>query len=280
MPRMSLKPRTARAADAAAAPDGGRGDMPGSARSAGARVLLVYPRHRYDEALVRFLRGLRLEVVPVPLSAAVTWPPGAYHAAIVQSDSLDPSVRTVGQRLRRERPRLPLLYWASGPAETLVEALDAGFDAWLPAEVPPAGVAAQVLALCRLVEAAARPEEPRTLTVRNVTIDFQRFEVRSVRGTLTLTPTEFKIIAHLARRPGQVVRHAELFREVHGYEVSDQEAKDILKVHIWRLRNKLAAAGADGDCITNVRGFGYLLDRRASPAPEADLDEHETARAG
>ena len=66
--------------------------------------------------------------------------------------------------------------------------------------------------------------------------------------------------------------HTELFQQAHGYEVSGQEAKDILKVHIWRLRNKLIAAGPDCDIIRNVRGFGYLVDRRASRGQDDETD--------
>jgi two-component system, OmpR family, response regulator MtrA len=199
----------------------------------------------------------------------VSWPDDEFDAGVVLAEGFDATVRSTGLRLKRERPRVPLLLWSPGTPETIEDALDAGYDLWLPAEATPVAVAVQVKSMHRLVHAAARSEEPEMLTIRNVTIDFQRFEVRSDGGTLTLTPTEFKIIAHLARRPGKVVRHTELFREVHGYDASEQEAKDILKVHIWRLRNKLTAAGADGDCIANVRGFGYLLDRRnVAPARE------------
>jgi DNA-binding response OmpR family regulator len=245
--------------------------MAGTAGTA-ARVLLVHARFRIDETVARALRGHRIDVTPVLLSAAVAWPPGVYDVALVYSDALDATAAAAGQRLKRERPRLPLVYWAPGTAAMLADVLDAGYDLWLPADAPLGAVAAQVRALCRLTDTAMRSPEPQLLTVRNVTIDFQRFEVRSRGGTLALTPTEFKIMAHLARHPGRVVRHTELFREVHGYDASEQEAKDILKVHIWRLRNKLTAAGADGDCIGNVRGFGYLLDRRSSSPGDDERD--------
>jgi two-component system OmpR family response regulator len=226
------------------------------------RVLLLHPSARLDDVVPRSLRGQRLSVTLMPLSVGATWPSEEYDAGLVFTDVLDNTVRSAAYRLKRERPRVPLLLWAPGEPTLLTDALDGGFDLWLPYQTPVAAVAAQVRAVCRLLKPDRATPQLESLMVRNVTIDFQRFEVRSDGGTLTLTPTEFKIIAHLAKHPGRVVRHTELFREVHGYDASEQEAKDILKVHIWRLRNKLAAAGADGDCIANVRGFGYLLDRR------------------
>jgi DNA-binding response OmpR family regulator len=100
------------------------------------------------------------------------------------------------------------------------------------------------------------------VSVRGITIDLERREVRLGGRPLALTPTEFRILALLARKRG-VVPHGELFHEIHAYEVSEQEAKDTLKVHIWRLRAKLAGVVPDSNLIVNVRGFGYLLERRA-----------------
>lgn len=250
--------------------------MAGIAFETSERLLLVHNSSATDDSLASVLGAQGLIVTRLSLAGPISWPDDEFDAAVVLTDVFDSAARSTGLRLKRERPRVPLLLWSHDSTDVIEDVLDAGYDLWLPAQVTPIAVAAQVRALHRLVHAVARQDEPQMLTIRNVTIDFHRFEVRSDSGTLTLTPTEFKIIAHLARRPGKVVRHTELFREVHGYEASEQEAKDILKVHIWRLRNKLNAAGADGDCITNVRGFGYLLDRRNVSSAQ---DERRSALA-
>jgi DNA-binding winged helix-turn-helix (wHTH) protein len=48
---------------------------------------------------------------------------------------------------------------------------------------------------------------------------------------------------------------------------------DLLKVHVYRLRRKLGQGGADPWVLRNVRGFGYMLERRAAakPAPAASI---------
>jgi DNA-binding response OmpR family regulator len=234
------------------------------------RILLLHTLPGSADALVRLLQAQRLAVSALALSGTAAWPEQPFDGAIVHADALDVSVRSVAYRLKRQRPGIPLVLWSAGSPAAITDIIETGYDLWLPAETPVAGVAAQLKAMHRLLAATAHPAEPETISIRNITIDFQRFEVRTDSGTITLTPTEFKIIAHLARHPGKVVRHAELFRAVHGYDASEQEAKDILKVHIWRLRNKLTAAGAHGDCIVNVRGFGYLLERRAGATPQAE----------
>jgi DNA-binding winged helix-turn-helix (wHTH) protein len=229
------------------------------------RVLLIYTGAPPEE-LVQALQQQRFTVLPAPLNRDLFWPAGSFVAGVVCSPDLNDEVRGVAPRLKSARGNLPLTVWTTHPHALLGDVYSAGFDAWLPADAPAVAVAAQLRVLCRLVAAATRPSEPDTVQVRNVSVDMQRCEVAIGDRGVTLTPTEFRIVAYLARRPGRVVSHAELFREVHGYDASEQEAKDILKVHIWRLRNKLTAAGADGDLIVNVRGFGYLLERRGTRA--------------
>lgn len=207
------------------------------------------------------------------LEGEVGWPDGAFNAAVVLAKSMTPALAAVAQQLKAQRPRVPLILWAPLAPGHLIEALNAGFDLWVPAEAAAAAVAAQVLALQRLTEAHLSVE-PETVTVRGITVDFHRHEVLIGDRLLPLTPTEYRIVSFLARQPGRVVSHAQLFREVHGYDASEQEAKDILKVHISRLRNKLANAGLADDIIVTVRGFGYLLERRTrDPRREDGGDE-------
>jgi two-component system, OmpR family, response regulator RegX3 len=156
----------------------------------------------------------------------------------------------------------------AGDATALAEIADVVLDA----ETPPRILAAQLRALARLIALEPPTTNPEVVNVRGITIDLDRREVRVGGRPLALTPTEFRILALLARKRG-VVTHGELFREIHAYEVSDQEAKDILKVHVWRLRAKLAEIVPDSHLIVNVRGFGYLLERRARDRLPRSLED-------
>jgi two-component system, OmpR family, response regulator RpaB len=127
-------------------------------------------------------------------------------------------------------------------------------------------VALQLRALARLIATDPPAGEPETITVRNLTIDLVQRLVRAGTQEVDLTPTEFLLLAHLARRRG-VVSHTELVRELHGGILNEREAKNMLKVHIWRLRAKLAEALPDTNLIVTVRGFGYLLERRSGSLP-------------
>ena len=74
--------------------------------------------------------------------------------------------------------------------------------------------------------------------------------------TVALTPTEFRLLAALAARPGAAVRRREL-REAawpHGGIVHD----NTLDAHVARLRRKLRAL-PEAPEIATVHGVGYSL---------------------
>ncbi len=76
---------------------------------------------------------------------------------------------------------------------------------------------------------------------------------------LDLSPTEFEILAHLVRRAPQVVSPQELIREVQGYESDQWEASEIIRQHIYRIRQRIKEATGRTDIVRTVRGVGYTL---------------------
>lgn len=187
-----------------------------------------------------------------------------FNAGLVLFDPSDDSGEVgAGLKTLRDRQARVAAVTFGRLDEAGAETLLSYADVILPPHAPIPLIAAQLRVLARMIGLTPAAEEPETITVRNMTIDLARREVRAGGRFLPLTPTEFRILAQLARRPGQVVTHAEIFREVHGYEASEIEAKNILKVHVWRLRSKLAAVAPGRSAIVNVRGFGYMLERRA-----------------
>jgi len=70
-----------------------------------------------------------------------------------------------------------------------------------------------------------------------------------------LTPTEFKIVHHLAKTPGRAVSRLELSDVAMPDSDSLERAID---VHMKNLRQKLAEVGG-GSVIETVRGVGYRL---------------------
>jgi two-component system response regulator MprA len=76
--------------------------------------------------------------------------------------------------------------------------------------------------------------------------------------TAPLTPTEFRLLAALAARLGEVLRRSELVLAAwpDGAIVYD----NTLDAYMARLRRKLRELGAEEQIVT-VRGVGYVLRR-------------------
>lgn len=77
--------------------------------------------------------------------------------------------------------------------------------------------------------------------------------------TLTLTPTEFRVLLCLAERAGNMVSYKDLVRSAQNYEADEPEAGELIKPHIHHLRHKIEPDPASPRYILNVRGKGYLL---------------------
>jgi DNA-binding response OmpR family regulator len=60
-------------------------------------------------------------------------------------------------------------------------------------------------------------------------------------------------------RPDQVISSRELARAALGYDVTEQEARNIVRPHIFRLRRKLEADPKEPRLVRTVRGRGYFL---------------------
>jgi len=93
----------------------------------------------------------------------------------------------------------------------------------------------------------------------NVIIDRQRHQVTVEEQKVDLTPTEFKLLAHLTENADKVVSCSELVLAAHGYQTSEDEARKVIRPHITNLRQKLSASLGTQPYILNVRGVGYVL---------------------
>jgi DNA-binding response OmpR family regulator len=178
-----------------------------------------------------------------------------------------------GEVLCRQVARLPrptlLLAIVASPAQA-AEALRAGATICLAHPLDPSWLAAQLSSLLQLSKALdGAGQADSRITVRGLRIDAARCEVTAQDRPIPLTATEFRILACLARSPGRVVSGHDLVEETLHLRLPEQEAMELLKVHVYRLRRKLAQNGIDPRVLRNVRGFGYMVERRVPVAKPA-----------
>jgi len=90
-------------------------------------------------------------------------------------------------------------------------------------------------------------------------VDIARHTVTLNGHPLELSPTEFDLLAYLARQAPRVISSQELIRQVQGYDSEPDEAREIVRYHVYRIRQKAQAAAEVGDLIRTVRGIGYTI---------------------
>jgi DNA-binding response OmpR family regulator len=91
-------------------------------------------------------------------------------------------------------------------------------------------------------------------------IDFGRRLVQAGSRTIFLTAAEGRLLKILTENTGKVLTHRELVLLVQGYSASQQEAPEILRPLVSRLRQKLSKMPSLTKRIVSVRGTGYVFE--------------------
>lgn len=99
--------------------------------------------------------------------------------------------------------------------------------------------------------------ESNIITVGDLSLDLNKFEVK-VRGEIMdLTLREFEVIKYLASQPGQVVTREVLLEKVWGYEYyGDIRTVDVT---VRRIREKIEKDTSNPKILITKRGVGYYI---------------------
>ena len=152
--------------------------------------------------------------------------------------------------------------WMSAPILVLsvranesdkIEALDEGADDYLTKPFSAGELLARIRALLR--RAAALTSPPPVIVSGDLEIDIARRRVTVKGEQMALTPTEFDILAYLARNAGLVVTQKMILQEVWGPEwVEDAQT---LRVHVSNLRKKIEPHPGGPRYIITEPGVGF-----------------------
>ena len=163
-----------------------------------------------------------------------------------------------------EGKRLPsvIVISARGEERDKVRALDMGADDYL---AKPFG-ADELLARIRAVLRRAQPARGPSLVIRSsgVTVDLSSASVTRDGVEVRLSPTEYGLLAALAKRSGQVIDHRTLLREVWGPSYGDE--RNYLRTFVQRLRSKLEEDPSKPITIVTVGSRGYRFGAPATAA--------------
>jgi two-component system, OmpR family, response regulator len=164
----------------------------------------------------------------------------------------DADGRDVCQALRAGGVTAPVLFLTARDALTdRLSGFHAGGDDYLTKPFALAELLVRVQALRRRAQSASPARDDPA-----VVLDPAAHAIVSRAARVALTPTEFRLLAALAARPGEVVRRAALIAAAwpDGAIVHD----NTLDAYVTRIRRKLRAAESPATVAT-TRGVGYVL---------------------
>lgn len=167
----------------------------------------------------------------------------------------------VVRALRRDSSVPIVILTARGDETDRVAGLELGADDYVVKPFSPKELVARVRAVLRRMEAAARPQD--RLAIGALEVDLARHRVTVGGRTVALTPTEFELLAALAREPGRVLTRGQLLDAVHGFSLETYERA--IDGHVKNIRRKLEEADPAAPAyVRTVHGVGYAVEEPGS----------------
>ena len=150
---------------------------------------------------------------------------------------------------------VPLVMLTAKTEESdIVSGLELGADDYITKPFSPKELVARVRVVLRRVEGSSAA--PEIIRLADLTLDIPRLRVTSEeRPIQELTPTEFALLAAMARQPGRVFTRAQLLDAVHG--VAFESYERAIDAHIKNIRHKIEPNPPEPRYILTVYGVGY-----------------------
>jgi DNA-binding response OmpR family regulator len=157
----------------------------------------------------------------------------------------------VCREIRRES-NVPIIMLTARVEETdKLIGLELGADDYITKPFSPRELVARVRVVLR--RAANTPDND-IIRVDDVELDRAHYEVHLPNKTISLTSTEFEILATLMSQPGRIFSRAQLLTATHG--ITFESLERAIDSHVRNLRRKLEPA----ELIVTVHGVGYKFE--------------------
>jgi DNA-binding response OmpR family regulator len=159
-------------------------------------------------------------------------------------------------RALRKESNVPIIVLtARGDESDKLVGLELGADDYLTKPFSPKELVARVRAVLRRTENALSGPDSELIRTAELTLDVPRMRVTLGPRQIELTPTEFQLLAALARQPGRIFTRAQLLDAVRG--VAFESYERAIDAHVKNIRRKLEPNPREPRYVLTVYGVGY-----------------------
>ena len=145
-----------------------------------------------------------------------------------------------------------LVVSARGREKEKVDALDSGADDYV---TKPFNIGELMARIRVALRKSVNVKVEHTFQIRQLKVDFDRYQVYLNNEAIHLTPIEFKILKLLIENRGKVVTHKYIQDSVWGYASEDEYQS--LRVYVSALRRKIEEDTSNPQYIITEVGIGY-----------------------
>lgn len=216
-----------------------------------------------DEESIRILLSMALQYEGWEVETAATGAEAIEKAAHVRPDVIvldimlpDFDGMQVLSRLRDAGDRVPVLFLsAKVDVEDRIAGLTAGGDDYVTKPFSLEELAARLRALIRRSTLNRSVAHDPVLTVGDLTLNEETFEVHRAGTLIELSTTEFELLRYLMRNHSRVLSKPQILDRVWSYDFSGRIT--VVELYISYLRKKIDEGRPK--MIHTVRGAGYML---------------------
>ena len=223
------------------------------------RILVADDEPRYVRAVEVYLRAQGYDVL--------TASNGQQAVDLVSSEPLDLVLLDVRMprmdgyeacRRIREFSDVPIIMLTALAQESdKVKGLDVGADDYITKPFGAPELLARVRAALRRVRPARPEAAPQAVQIGDLRLDFAQRRAFLQEREVHLTPTEYRLLAELARNAGRLLVPECLLETVWG--PAYREETQMLRQAISRLRQKIERDPSQPEYIQTHAGMGYML---------------------
>jgi two-component system alkaline phosphatase synthesis response regulator PhoP len=218
-------------------------------------VLVVEDEREIATIATDYLRHAGFAVVTAGDGADALAIAAARHPDLVILDLGLPGMDGVDvARTLRRTSSVPIIMLTARVEESdRLLGLELGADDYITKPFSPRELVARVRAVLRRASGSAATGD--VVRLADLTIDIPRMIAARHGTAIDLTPTEFQLLATLARQPGRIYTRAQLLDAVRGIAVESFERA--IDTHIKNIRRKLEPDPRKPRYLLTVYGMGY-----------------------